>query len=166
MNKYFLLIPLLFQGLFAWSQAVPVRTRAARLGVFAGVSGGSTDVQEDKALGGQLGVFLQGNGWLGIEARATALKYKASYPQYTLVGGLRASKDFGRFSPYVFLGAGEARYRLPKSVGLYGLAVQGAVGTDYRFNRFSWRVADFSLEKIRGSGARPYALTTGVVYTW
>ncbi len=83
--------------------------------------------------------------------------------------GPRVSLHRGRFTPYAKFMVGRGTivndfYNTSSSYWLYALGG----GVDYRFHgRFSWRVADFEMQRWHGfvpNGLTPYAISTGVMY--
>ncbi len=151
------------------AQAAPAAT-GPRLSAFAAGTAASVGERSDKAIGFTIGATYESPRLLGLEVRASAIRMKATYPQYLGTGGLRFTRHGSSLSEYAYVGGGlaHARYLTANRSNTpeWAPAFEGAAGVDWYFTgRFAWKVVDVSFGHIfTTQPLNPIYGSTGLIY--
>jgi hypothetical protein len=157
----FLAITCLIPTFHAHSQVVAARTMPAAIGLFGEISTerpgpiADTTLNNSFLTGGTLGGYIQARPWLGLEARAVALRELSDEHQYFAFMGPRFASFHKRFQLDGVLLVGMSRSSgipmlaldVKSGVDVFAPstnpAMQASIGTEFRLARkLFWRVGE------------------------
>jgi hypothetical protein len=163
------------------AQVIPQLKAPARISVFSTYTAVKPDYQyygDFAASGVTLGAFLQTRHVLGIEARASVMRWGGLEHEESALAGPRFSMHFGRVSPYLCILGGEAnawRWNGPRHTGQPEPKLDEALGPQwstvggldiYLQHNFVIRMGEISYSKtyLHGWTMTPLTASAGIVY--
>jgi hypothetical protein len=165
----------------ASAQVIPQLKSPPRISVFSTFTEVKPDYQYygDFAVSGvTLGAYLQTRHVLGIEARASVMRWGGLEHEESALAGPRFSMHFGRVSPYLCILGGEAnawRWNNPRHTGQPEPKLDEALGPQwstvggldiYLEHHFVIRMGELSYSKtyLNGWTMTPLTASAGIVY--